>query len=57
MLNDDLGFFHARLRQEQSAAQDATCEVARKCHEALAALYRARIASLVPERERVKELT
>jgi hypothetical protein len=43
---DDASYFRNRALHEQVAAQKATCEAARKSHDALALMYRFRAAML-----------
>lgn len=47
MVEDDFSYFRVRAKQEQAAAESATCVEARKCHEALAHLYRFRLDTLL----------
>ena len=43
---DDASYYRTRALQEQVAAQKATCEAARTCHDQLAAIYRFRALML-----------
>lgn len=43
---DDAAYYRKRALVEQVAAQGATCEAARRCHDELAAAYRFRAAIL-----------
>ena len=36
---DDASYYHSRVAQEQTAAANATCEAARRCHDELAIRY------------------
>ena len=44
--SDDAEYYFTRSIQEQTAAQKATCNVARERHDELAAMYRFRAAML-----------
>lgn len=46
MIEDDVTYFRRRALQEQLAAQNATCKVARDRHDELATMYRFRAAML-----------
>ena len=46
LIQDDASYFRRRAVQEQVAAQRATCDAARRCHDELAAAYRFRAATL-----------
>jgi hypothetical protein len=39
---DDASYYHSRVVQEQTAAANATCEAARRCHDELAIHYLSR---------------
>ena len=41
-VDGDADYYRRRAMQEQIAAQKATCEAARECHDQLAAMYRFR---------------
>lgn len=47
MTNNDYAYFAGRAREEDEAAQQASCIEARICHEKLAAAYRDRCWDLV----------
>ena len=42
LVDGDADYYRRRALQEQIAAQKATCEAARECHDQLAAMYRFR---------------
>ena len=46
LIQDDASYFRNRAVQEQVAAQRATSDAARRCHDELAAAYRFRAATL-----------
>jgi len=46
LIQEDASYFRTRAVQEQVAAQLATCDAARRCHDELAAAYRFRAAML-----------
>jgi hypothetical protein len=46
VIEDEARYFRRRALQEQLAAQNATCTVARERHDELAAMYRFRAAML-----------
>jgi len=57
MLSEELNYCHARAVQERLAAQAAKCEVARKIHDTLAAMYQVRVTLLESIEDRAKKLT
>jgi hypothetical protein len=51
MTRDDASYYRQRASEEQRAARNATCAVARERHEELAALHRFRATLLAPAPE------
>lgn len=57
MTKDDVSYYRQRASQEERAARNATCTVARERHEELAALYRFRATLLAPAPELLPQKT